>query len=71
MSTPHGNVPQCTVCSTQLTVRHILCDCRNYTAQRNLYLRNKSLKEILSDSNEFYLDRILTFLTKTNLIDKI
>ena len=38
---------------------------------RILYLRNKSLKEILSDSNEFCLDRILAFLKKTNLLDKI
>ena len=71
MTTPQGNVPHCQTCQVQLTVRHILCDCRNFNQKRSLYLKNKSLPEILSESDQFSLNRILMFLRQTNLINKI
>ena len=71
MSMPHDNVPHFRICNVQLTVKHILCECRDFNQQRRIYLRNKSLLEILSDSFQFSLNRILMFLRQTNLINKI
>ena len=50
MCTPHKDIPYCNECNTVLTVKHILCDCRNFNFQRNLYFKDKSLSGILSDS---------------------
>ena len=71
MSMPHDNVPHCRICNVQLTVKHILCECRDFSQQRHIYLKNKSLLDILSDSFQFSLNRILMFLRQTNLINKI
>ena len=71
MSMPHDNVPHCRICNVQLTVKHILCECRDFNQQRHIYLKNKSLLDILSDSFQFSLNRILMFLRQTNLINKI
>ena len=71
MSTPHKEIPFCNECNTIITVKHILCDCINFNYQRNLYLKNKPLSNILSESHEFSLHNILMFLRKTNLINKI
>ena len=71
MSTPHEDIPHCGPCNTILTVKHILCECRLFNQARFLYLKDKTLKEILEDSDEFSLYRILAFLKKTNLIYKI
>ena len=71
MSMPHDNVPHCRICNVQLTVKHILCECQDFNQQRRIYLKNKSLLDILSDSFQFPLNRILVFLRQTNLINKI
>ena len=71
MCTPHKEIPFCNECNTIITVKHILCECRNFNLQRNLYLKNKSLSSILSESHEFSLHNILMFLRRTNLINKI
>ena len=71
MSMPHDNVPHCRICNVQVTVKHILCECRDFNQQRHIYLKNKSLLDILSDSFQFSLNRILMFLRQTNLINKI
>ena len=71
MSMPHDNVPHSRICNVQLTVKHILCECRDFNQQRHIYLKNKSLLDILSDSFQFSLNRILMFLRQTNLINKI
>ena len=71
MSTPHGDIPHCDVCNTILTVKHILCDCTIFSQQRNIYFNNKSLSEILAESDNFSIYRVLSFLRKTNLIHKI
>ena len=71
MLMPHDNVPHCRICNVQLTVEHILCECRDFNQQRRIYLTNKSLVDILSDSFQFSLNSILMFLRQTNLINKI
>ena len=71
MSTPHREVPFCNECNTVITVKHFLCDCRNFNYHRNIYLKNTPLSSILSESKEFSLYNILMFLKKTNLINKI
>ena len=71
MSTPHGDIPRCNSCNTLLTVKHILCECADFNRQRVTYLKCNSLKEILSESDQFSMFRILTFLRKCNLLNKI
>ena len=71
MSSPHEDIPHCGMCNSTLTVNHILCECRIYNRERNLYLKNGTMKDILADSENFSVYRVLTFLRKTNMIDKI
>ena len=71
MSSPHGEIPRCQECDVILTVKHILCHCRNYNKERNMFFGHKTIKEILGDSDSFSIFRILKFLRSTNLISKI
>ena len=71
MSTPHGNRPICSTCNTQITIKHILTECPKYRIQRQTYLRNRSLKEILSENEKFSAFSIFNFLKKCNLISEL
>ena len=71
MSTPRVDIPRCGPCNAVLSVKHILCECRMFDIQRDLYLKNEPLTNILADSDKFNLYRLLNFLRKTNLINKI
>ena len=71
MSTPHEAAPRCNNCNSILTIRHILVECRNFNSQRALYFGNKTLEEILRDSEHFNISQILRFLRSTGLINKI
>ena len=71
MNSPHDPAPICRQCNTLITVKHILCDCTNFTVHRRNSFGNKSLKEILSDSPNFSIYPIIRFLKKCNLLYKI
>ena len=71
MNSPHYPQPICDTCNTQITVKHVLIECPEYSVQRNLLFRRYSLKEILSENEKFSLPNLLKFLKFYNLFDKI
>ena len=73
MSTPHGDIPQCTNCNCILTVKHIFCECNSFDRERVLCFGRGTLtlSEILADSQSFSVSKILMFLRRTGLINKI
>ena len=66
-----ANPPECEVCSELVTVKHLLLECRKYTQARNRYFNNPTLSDILSESDNFSTDKIISFLKETNLLTKI
>ena len=63
-------VPQCEVCHCEMTVSHILADCPSFNNERTLcFLNGKSLREILC--NDDFNERIIKFLKKINLFNKL
>ena len=70
MSTPHGDVPRCR-CNSTLTIKHLLIECRLFNQQRYIYFKNKSMAEILGESEQFSVSRVLQFLKSTGFINQI
>ena len=70
MSSPHRSPPICELCNCQISIRHILIECRKYERQRYVF-RQKNLVDILADTENFSFNNILSFLKQTNLLCKI
>ena len=61
--------PECERCRRTLTVKHLLLECPKFTATRTKYFGNQpTLADILSESNSFSANKIISFLRETNLI---
>ena len=71
MTTPRDPAPVCDVCDDPLTIAHILTNCRKYAQERNDLFRNKSLQDILSESEQFSMRKIVNFLRATNLYEQM
>ena len=71
MSTPHDNIPRCSTCQTTLTIKHLFEDCRAFQRVRANIFRNKTFKEILTESETFSATSIMKFLKQCKLLDKI
>ena len=71
MSTPHNPIPLCATCNAIMSVGHFLTECREYARQRFLFLRGKTLQEILSENAKFSSFNLFKFLRSSNLLDKI
>ena len=71
MSMPHEPPPICNTCQAQLTVNHILVECRQYSVFRNIVFRTPTLKGILSESPDFSALNIFKFLKFYKLLAKI
>ena len=71
MCTPHDPIPICNTCNVQISVKHILTDCQEFTQQRSLLLRGNTQKEILSENEKFSSFRLLKFLQLCNIFKKI
>ena len=69
----HGqpDPPECDTCRCSITVKHLLLDCRKYSAVRSRYYNNPSLAEILAEGDGFCLDKLVSYLKETGLYDKI
>ena len=63
--------PECERCNVPLTVKHLLTECRLYSAVRRKYYNNPSLKEMLGNSKNFSITKISAFLKETGLLSKI
>ena len=62
--------PRCEECQCQLTVQHILVDCRKYNNLRRRLNMSSNIKELLSD-NASCLESTLKFIRLANLYSKI
>ena len=71
MKTPHDPIPICNVCQTTVKVKHIICECTKFDRQRIAIIDNKSLKEVLSESQSFSIYPLIKFLKTCNLLNKI
>ena len=63
--------PICSRCNVQLTVKHVLVECRKYTASRRKYFNNPSLTTMLRETDSFSLDRLVLYLQEIDLLSDI
>jgi len=64
--------PYCEDCIVPLTMAHILAECPNYIAQRQLYLRNyPSIKAILTGTASDYGGPLYKFVSSIGLLNKL
>ena len=63
--------PECDTCRCPITVKHLLLDCRKYSAVRSRYYNNPSLSDVLGEGESFRLDKLTSFLNETGLLKKI
>ena len=66
-----ANPPECERCRKIVTVKHLLLECRKYTQVRNKYFSNPTLLDILGESSNFSINKIIGFLKETGLLAKI
>ena len=71
MCTPHDPVPLCEQCNVQLSIKHIIKECPEYSDQRRYLFGNLTFNEILSENEHFSADKIFRFLKFYNLFDKL
>ena len=71
MESPHLPSPICQTCHVQITIQHIIEDCPKYAKERDIYFRQKKMKEILEESPNFSIRNLIKFLKDTDLYDKI
>ena len=71
MCTPHEPPPICDTCLVELTVKHILIECEKFSRIRPRNFREKSLKEIVGEGENFSADMLFKFLKNCHLINKI
>ena len=63
--------PECDRCRVTITVKHLLLECRKYVTIRNKYFRNPTLSNMLAESSEFSIDKLVLYLKETNLFHQI
>ncbi|XP_058448897.1 uncharacterized protein LOC131428855 [Malaya genurostris] len=62
--------PNCECCDVELTVRHIILECRKYDGERRKYNIGSSLYEALGNTDEQAI-QLLNFLRETKLNNKL
>ena len=63
-------VPRCSTCQVDLTVKHILVQCPNFDRERRAnFLSNMSLEEILNENAP--VEHIIKFLKDVNIYYEI
>lgn len=62
--------PICEVCGCQISIKHVLVECPQYTESRQKHKLSITLKTILDDDEE-NIKHLILFLKETNLYDKI
>ena len=63
--------PECDRCRVTTTVKHLLPECRKYVTIRNKYFRNPTLSDMLAESSDFSIDKLVLYLKETNLFHQI
>ena len=57
--------PECDRCRVTTTVKHLLLECRKYVTIRNKYFRNPTLSDVLAESSDFSVDKLVLNLKET------
>ena len=63
--------PECDRCRVTITVKHLLLECRKYVTIHNKYFRNPTLSDMLAESNDFSIDKLVLHLKEANLFHQI
>ena len=63
--------PECDRCRVTITVKHLLLECRKYVTISNKYFRNPTLSDMLVESNDFSIDKLVLYLKETNLFHQM
>ena len=63
--------PICNRCNSQITVNHVLVECRKYDAARRKYFSNPSLASMLKETDNFSIDRLILYLQEIDILNKI
>ena len=63
--------PECDRCRVTITVKYLLLECRIYVTIRNTYFRNPTLSDILAESSDFSIDKLVLYLKETNIFHQI
>ena len=63
--------PECDRCRVTITVKHLLLECRKYVTIRNKYFRNPTLSDMLAESSDVSVDKLVLYLKETNLFHQI
>ena len=71
MQRPKPPQPVCETCNIPLTVKHLIVECTKFQSERNKWLRNKNLKQILGETGDFSEHNLRNFLMETDLWTKI
>ena len=63
--------PECKRCRVTITMKPLLLQCRKYVTIRNTYFRNPTLSDMLAESNDFSIDKLVLYLKEANLFHQI
>ena len=63
--------PECDRCRVTITLKHLLFECRKYVTIRKKYFCNPPLSDMLSESSDFSIDKLVLYLKETNLFHQI
>ena len=63
--------PECDRCRVTIKVKHLLLECRKYVTIRNKYFRNPTLSDMLAESSDFSIDKLVLYLKEANLFHQI
>ena len=56
--------PECNRCRVTTTVKHLLLECRKYVTIRKKYFCNPTLSDMLAESSDFSVDKLVLYLKK-------
>ena len=71
MKSPKDETPKCEHCKVNLSVKHIFEDCAKFSNKRTAIFGNKTCREILEDSVDFSVKKIILFLKECNILHEI
>ena len=66
-----ANPLECESCRVPITVKHILVECRKFTTIRNKFYNNPTLPDMIAESSNFCITKIMKYLKETDLFSKI
>ena len=71
MSMPHGPIPVCERCGARQSITHLFMQCPRLKRTRERYFGKKELREILGDTEENSINKVITYLQEIEVLNKI